>query len=106
MGDKTLVAATAPASPSVTENVPEDMVLNYHLMHPGGNSEPGDPNAAFYRDGVYHLHYIIAHPWNGKTSFSFVHLTSPGHAALGLAEDDFAALLHRPRDVQRHRFYH
>jgi hypothetical protein len=25
-----------------------DMSLNYHLMHPGGDSGPGDPNAAFY----------------------------------------------------------
>ena len=38
---------------------------------------PGDPNAAFCLDGVYHLHYIIAHPWQGKRSFSFVHVTSP-----------------------------
>ena len=37
----------------------DDMTLNYHLMHPGGDSLPGDPNAAFYLDGVYHLHYII-----------------------------------------------
>lgn len=46
-------------------------------MHPGGDSAPGDPNAAFYLDGTYHLHYILRHPWRGKTSFSFVHVTSP-----------------------------
>ncbi|MEY3990812.1 MAG: Sucrose-6-phosphate hydrolase, partial [Chloroflexota bacterium] len=46
--------------------------LHYHLMHPGGPSLPGDPNAAFYLDGVYHLHYIVAHPWQGHESFSFV----------------------------------
>ena len=23
-------------------------VLNYHLMHPGGDSQPGDPNVAFF----------------------------------------------------------
>ena len=51
--------------------------LHYHLMHPGGPSLPGDPNAAFYLDGVYHLHYILAHPWRGQESFSFVHVTSP-----------------------------
>lgn len=51
--------------------------LNIHLMHPGGTSLPGDPNAAFYLDGTYHLHYILAHPWQGRTSFSFVHVTSP-----------------------------
>jgi beta-fructofuranosidase len=39
-----------------------DRALNYHLMHPGGASLPGDPNAAFYLDGTYHLHYILAQP--------------------------------------------
>jgi len=57
--------------------VPEEMVLHYHLMHPGGDSAPADPNAAFYLDGTYHLHYILAHRWRGKESFSFVHVTSP-----------------------------
>lgn len=55
----------------------EKDVYNFHLQHPGGGSSPADPNAAFYLDGVYHLHYIIAHPWNGKNSYSFVHVTSP-----------------------------
>ena len=54
-----------------------DMTLNYHLMHPGGDSSPGDPNAAFCLDGVYHLHYILKHPWKDGYSFSFVHITSP-----------------------------
>jgi len=54
-----------------------DMTLNYHLMHPGGDSMPGDPNAAFYLDGVYHLHYILSHQWKDSHSFSFVHVTSP-----------------------------
>ena len=53
------------------------MVLNYHLMHPGSDSLPGDPNAAFYLDGIYHLHYILAHPWQDKKSYSFIHVTSP-----------------------------
>jgi sucrose-6-phosphate hydrolase SacC (GH32 family) len=53
-----------------------DMTLNYHLMHPGDESLPGDPNAAFCLDGVYHLHYIISHPWRDGNSFSFVHVTS------------------------------
>ena len=51
--------------------------LSYHLMHPGGDSSPGDPNAAFFLDGTYHLHYILRHPFKRKTSFSFVHVTSP-----------------------------
>lgn len=54
----------------------EETALNFHLMHPGGESSPGDPNAAFYLDGVYHLHYILTHPWQNKRSFSFVHVTS------------------------------
>lgn len=54
-----------------------DTTLNYHLVHPGGDSSPGDPNAAFHLDGVYHLHYILAHPWREGRSFSFVHVTSP-----------------------------
>ena len=54
-----------------------DMALNYHLMHPGGDSLPGDPNAAFCLDGVYHMHYILRHPWQDKESYSFVHVTSP-----------------------------
>ena len=71
--------ATAQTTSSAQNKIePSDsLVLNYHLMHPGGTSLPGDPNAAFYLDGVYHLHYILAHPWQGKTSFSFVHVTSP-----------------------------
>jgi sucrose-6-phosphate hydrolase SacC (GH32 family) len=55
----------------------EDLALNYHLMHPGGDSLPGDPNAAFYLDGTYHLHFILAHPWKKNKLFSFVHVTSP-----------------------------
>jgi beta-fructofuranosidase len=55
---------------------PEPLVLNYHLMHPGGKSIPGDPNAAFCIDGVYHLHYILQHSWMDRGSFSFVHVTS------------------------------
>jgi len=67
----------SPPKAPPSQNPPENMVLNYHLMHPGGDSAPGDPNAAFYLDGIYHLHYIIAHKWQGKNSFSFVHVTSP-----------------------------
>ena len=59
-----------------TATVSEEQALNYHLMHPGGDSEPGDPNAAFCLDGVYHMHYILRHQFRGETSFSFVHVTS------------------------------
>lgn len=57
-------------------DVDESWVLNYHLMHPGAASLPGDPNAAFMLDGTYHLHYILRHPWRDGQSFSFVHVTS------------------------------
>ena len=67
------VTLTQPAATTV----PEELVLNYHLMHPGGDSFPGDPNAAFYLDGVYHLHYILQHLWQGKRSFALIHVTSP-----------------------------
>ena len=56
--------------------LPEKMILNYHLMHPGGNSKPGDPNLAFCLDGYYHLHYIFSHTWKGNKSFSFIHVKS------------------------------
>ena len=56
---------------------PDDLSLNFHLMHPGGPSAPGDPNAAFCLDGTYHLHYILSHPWQGGGSFAFIHVTSP-----------------------------
>lgn len=64
------------AAPPPRELSGDAAALHFHLMHPGGPSLPGDPNAAFYLDGTYHLHYILAHPWNGRTSFSFVHVTS------------------------------
>ena len=57
--------------------VSNDMTLNFHLMHPGGDSAPGDPNAAFYLEGTYHLHYILRQAWQGERSFCFVHVTSP-----------------------------
>ena len=57
--------------------ISDEMALNYHLMHPGGDSAPGDPNLAYCLDGIYHLHYILHHPWQDGNSFSFVHVTSP-----------------------------
>ena len=56
--------------------ISDEMVLNYHLMHPGGDSQPGDPNVAFCLDGIYHLHYILRHPWKNGISYSFIHVTS------------------------------
>jgi len=59
------------------EYVSKELALSYHLMHPGGESGPGDCNAAIYKGGIYHMHYILRHPWKGNsTGFSFVHCTS------------------------------
>ena len=56
--------------------VTDELALNYHLMHPGEDSAPGDPNAAFYLDDTCHLHYILRLPWQNGNSFAFVHVTS------------------------------
>lgn len=72
----TTLHAVEPGTQNKIEPADAD-VLNFHLMHPGGGSSPGDPNAAFYLDGTYHLHYILSHKWKDKGSFSFVHVTSP-----------------------------
>ncbi|MBM4092021.1 MAG: glycoside hydrolase family 32 protein, partial [Planctomycetes bacterium] len=70
-------AADKPARFSTPDTAVPELVLNNHLMRPGAESLPGDPNAAFFLDGVCHLHYILAHPWKEKKSFAFVHVTSP-----------------------------
>ena len=42
------VVAQAAEDPAQGKLEPsDDLILNYHLMHPGGASLPGDPNAAF-----------------------------------------------------------
>ena len=60
--------------------ISDDLVLNYHIMHPGGTSEPADPNGAFFSGNKYHLHYILQHdfqfPYGLKKSYSFIHITS------------------------------
>ena len=94
--------------------VTDELALNYHLMHPGDDSAPGDPNPAFFLDGTYHLHYILRHPWHGaparplsRRGVVLVHPRhQPGSAALDVADHEAAALLHRPRDVQRHGVHH
>jgi beta-fructofuranosidase len=71
-----LIALGPTVSTWAADGVADDWILNYHLMHPGDESLPGDPNSAFCLDGVYHLHYIVAHPWRDGRSFSFMHVTS------------------------------
>jgi len=70
---------------SLETTVTEELILSYHLMHPGGDSAPSDPNAAIYINGTYHMHYILRHPWQNHQkqgaekgqSYSFIHVTSP-----------------------------
>ena len=56
----------------------DDYTLNFHLMHPAGLSQPGDPNAGFYLEGTYHLHYIWSYynPIGKEKYSSFIHVTS------------------------------
>ena len=76
-----LIAVFISPSRAIAVDQPDPLALNFHLMHPGGDSKPGDPNVAFHLDGTYHLHYILAHDWTverkTRKGFSFVHVTSP-----------------------------
>ncbi len=45
----------------------------YHLFHDGTSGGPFDPNAAFYWNGRYHLHYIV---WE-RGGLSYAHVSSP-----------------------------
>lgn len=51
---------------------PPSTWLTFHLAHPG-TTAPGDPNAAFFWKGRYHLHYI----YEGKDGVSWAHVSSP-----------------------------
>ncbi|MEY5026968.1 MAG: Sucrose-6-phosphate hydrolase [Verrucomicrobiota bacterium] len=71
-----LAAEKAPQAAPASAPAEKD-VYHLHLQHPGGPSIPGDPNAAYFLDGVYHLHYIVRGRWEGKDGFGFIHVTSP-----------------------------
>jgi len=51
----------------------------YHFACPSGNGNPGDPNGAFFADGVYHLMYLYKHPetecfhWGHISSIDLLH---------------------------------
>ncbi|NRB76940.1 MAG: glycoside hydrolase family 32 protein [Verrucomicrobiales bacterium] len=76
-----LILSILASSVIASADGPDPLALNFHLMHPGGESRPADPNGAIYLDGTYHLHYIIAHEWmnQGKIrkGLSWIHVTSP-----------------------------
>lgn len=57
-----------------------DATLNYHLMHPGGDNSPGDPNAAFCLDGVYHLHWTLRPTNQGLLDARVTRLWEPDRA--------------------------
>lgn len=46
----------------------------YHFACPGGNGCPGDPNGAFFADGVYHLMYLYHN--HAERAFHWGHLSS------------------------------
>ena len=59
-------------TPEWPKNPPNNW-MTFHLAHPGpGKAEPGDPNAAYFYKGRYHLHYI----YDGRYGFSYAHVSS------------------------------
>ena len=46
----------------------------YHFAIPDDNGEPGDPNGAFYADGIYHLMYLYKN--SDTNAFHWGHITS------------------------------
>ena len=63
-------APLQPETPAFPADPPSTW-LTYHLAHPG-TTAPGDPNAAFYWKGRYHLHYI----YEAKDGVSWAHVSS------------------------------
>lgn len=61
---------SSPQTPVFPANPPSTW-LTYHLAHPAATA-PGDPNAAFYWKGRYHLHYI----YEAKEGASWAHVSS------------------------------
>ena len=51
----------------------------YHFAVPDGVGMPGDPNGAFFQDGVYHLMYLYrnlktdAYHWGHISSVDLLH---------------------------------
>lgn len=76
-----LIVSILSSSVIASADQPDPLALNFHLMHPGGESRPADPNGAIYHEGNYHLHYILAHDWpfegNIRRGLSWIHVTSP-----------------------------
>src|SRR5262245_53486646 len=55
----------------------------FHFSFPEDNGLPGDPNGAFYKDGLYHLMFLYNRSGNGfaysqgSSGFSWGHVSSP-----------------------------
>ena len=60
-------------TPTFPGTIPDNW-LTYHLVHPRpGYADPGDPNAAWYYNGRYHMHYIYE---TEESGFSYAHVSS------------------------------
>lgn len=76
LGTGSLVTCTrSEAQPAqmIPDIIPESW-FTYHLAHPGDDvTNAGDPNAAYYYKGRYHLHYIYKKPASG---YAYAHVSS------------------------------
>ena len=86
--------------------VTDAQALNFHLMHPGEDSAPGDPNAVFYLDGALPSSLHPATYLARRDLVFFRSRDERGHAALALAYHKVAAILHWTWHVQWHRFHY
>jgi hypothetical protein len=66
--------ATARAQEVKPDRLADELVLNFHLIHPGEkNNMAGDPNGCFFLDGRYHLHHLA----EAKGGAAYAHVSSP-----------------------------
>ena len=84
----------------------DPLALNYHLMHPGGTERPRRSECRLLPRRHLSPALHPAPPLEREAVLLLRPRHQPGHAPLDLAADQAAALLHRARDVQRHRFSH
>jgi sucrose-6-phosphate hydrolase SacC (GH32 family) len=70
----TFATTTARAQEVKPDRLADELVLNFHLIHPGEkNNMAGDPNGCFFLDGRYHLHYLA----EAKGGAAYAHVSSP-----------------------------
>lgn len=73
--EESFLYANQPYKPSTPgwPKSPPDGWVTFHLAHPGEGGGPGDPNAAFFYNGRYHLHYIVV---EGPQGYAYAHVSS------------------------------